>query len=430
MDALIVGGRCAGATLGILLARQGKRVLIAEKADMPSDQPMSTHFLGSYGMERLDELGVGDRVRAVATPFRTVYSGLEDAIVRLDLKPGREGTCARRYDVDAILLDEARGAGAEVRVRTKVVGLLRDGERVVGAVVSHAGRTEEIRASLVVGCDGHASTVAELVGAKEYNAYQSERAAFWTYFRRPAWFDEPPYDGAVAIIHYGDDYVLTFPVNADQVLVGVVFKATDLPNWQGDRVAYFFDRLRAHPWTRPFASEQRLGKLLGVPAVRFFFRDAAGPGWALVGDAGLFKDPTPGFGMSDAFRDAFALAKALERGGDDALSRYWRERDVQSLELFEFARDMGTPGYNNALNRAVFRACAVRPDLGARIVSSVYDRALSRYAMVPPTVALRALLGELLRGRFRAVSTFLGIARRSADVARRLAKARAALHGA
>ena len=44
-----------------------------------------------------------------------------------------------------------------------------------------------------------------------------------------------------------------------------------------------------------------------------FFRASAGPGWALVGDAGHFKDPTPGQGIADALRQAEKLAGAIER---------------------------------------------------------------------------------------------------------------------
>ena len=44
-----------------------------------------------------------------------------------------------------------------------------------------------------------------------------------------------------------------------------------------------------------------------------------GPGWALVGDAGYFKDPLSAHGLTDALRDAELLARAVSSGlGDDA----------------------------------------------------------------------------------------------------------------
>jgi flavin-dependent dehydrogenase len=64
-------------------------------------------------------------------------------------------------------------------------------------------------------------------------------------------------------------------------------------------------------------------------------RQSHGPGWALVGDAGYFKDPITAHGISDALRDAEFLARAVEQGSDQALAKYQSTRDELSRELFE-----------------------------------------------------------------------------------------------
>ena len=80
-----------------------------------------------------------------------------------------------------------------------------------------------------------------------------------------------------------------------------------------------------------------------------FFRESAGPGWALVGDAGHFKDPTPGQGISDALRQSVELAGAIESalgGSSDAdrvLRDWWSWRDADAWEMYWFAQDMGDP---------------------------------------------------------------------------------------
>ncbi len=48
-DVLIVGGRAAGASLALLLARQGRRVIIVDRDEFPSDT-MSTHFMSSLAV--------------------------------------------------------------------------------------------------------------------------------------------------------------------------------------------------------------------------------------------------------------------------------------------------------------------------------------------------------------------------------------------
>ena len=66
-----------------------------------------------------------------------------------------------------------------------------------------------------------------------------------------------------------------------------------------------------------------------------FFRQSFGPGWALVGDAALFKDPITAHGITDALRDAALLAQAVELpAARDAFAAYQATRDALSLPLF------------------------------------------------------------------------------------------------
>ena len=75
------------------------------------------------------------------------------------------------------------------------------------------------------------------------------------------------------------------------------------------------------------AAAERDGKLHPFPGRPGFIRQAWGSGWALVGDAGCFKDPITAHGMSDALRDAELLAQAVVAGTDEALSAYQAARD-------------------------------------------------------------------------------------------------------
>jgi 2-polyprenyl-6-methoxyphenol hydroxylase-like FAD-dependent oxidoreductase len=76
------------------------------------------------------------------------------------------------------------------------------------------------------------------------------------------------------------------------------------------------------------------------------FRAPSGPGWALVGDAGLVLDPITGQGISDAFRDAELLADAVDAGLGGrqplaaALAGYQRQRDRASLPMYEFTAQL------------------------------------------------------------------------------------------
>jgi len=75
--------------------------------------------------------------------------------------------------------------------------------------------------------------------------------------------------------------------------------------------------------------------LRGFAGIRGFLRRAHGPGWALAGDAGYFKDPITAHGISDALRDAELLAEAAADGRPEAFARYQAQRDQLSLPVLE-----------------------------------------------------------------------------------------------
>lgn len=83
------------------------------------------------------------------------------------------------------------------------------------------------------------------------------------------------------------------------------------------------------------ARAEPAGELKAFSGVEGFLRQSWGPGWALVGDAGYFKDPITAHGISDALRDAELLARAVTEGSDRALARYQARRDELSVGLLE-----------------------------------------------------------------------------------------------
>jgi flavin-dependent dehydrogenase len=416
-DTIVVGARCAGAPLATLLARAGQKVLLLDSDKLPSDQPLSTHFIHALGVDWLDELGVGAGVRELSPPSRVSRLDMLGAPIDVGYPRGRAAHCIRRSVLDGLLQDAAVAAGAELRDRTEVVGLLRDGVRVCGVEARNPGGVERLRARVVVGADGRNSTVAQLVGAKEYLGYDALRFGYWGYWPAPrAWRQDAELKRFDAYIGFGRDRDVrfVFQCDADLLLLGVVPRMSELDAFRGDFEAAYLDAMRRETVTAKLVEDnQRVGKLIGIKKARFFFRDAAGPGFALVGDAGLHKDPVAGLGITDALRDARSLARAILEGGDRALSRYHRQRDVDSLDLFHFTKEMGDPEYINALNHLVYQNVAQRPDLIERMALSA-DRVISPYAAVPTASVVRWTLGAALRGRFDVVPPFLAAGKRGA----------------
>ena len=133
-DAIVVGARCAGATVATLLARAGRRVLLVDRAEFPSDT-VSTHQLFPDSLDLLDRLGVGDRLRArhQLRPVRYSWRIMGHA-VRGGFSPvgSHDRTVSiRRVALDAALVETAVEAGAHTRFGTAVSELVALRDRLV-----------------------------------------------------------------------------------------------------------------------------------------------------------------------------------------------------------------------------------------------------------------------------------------------------------
>lgn len=341
-DVAIVGARCAGAPLATMLAKRGRRVCLLDRATFPSDTP-STHVIQPSGVMALGRLGVLDTVLAAgAVPITRFTLVHED--VRIDAELGAEifgapGLSIRRLTLDELLVGAAAAAGAEVRTGVSAVGLLREDGRV-GGVETRRG---PVRARLVVGADGRRSTVAELVGAARYRVTPPGRVFAWAYYEGVA-----ATEGRLRLGRIGDLALLATPTDGGLYLAGACPLQEARAEFLADREQGLATGISTWPELADLLKgARRVGPVRVVANWQGFLRQAAGPGWALLGDAGHFKDPTPAQGISDALRQAERLADAIgpaldrETGLDAALERWWRWRDRDASEMYRFASDMG-----------------------------------------------------------------------------------------
>lgn len=350
-DAVVVGARCAGAPLATLLAREGLTVALVDRAEFPSDT-LSTHIFESEGVQVLQRLGVLDSVLGSGAPW------LERSVVRVDgLRleepiPRRHDDrgawlCVRRPVLDTLLVDAARQAGAQVRTGTTAVGLVEDGGRVCGVKVRDGEGEHVLSAPLVVGADGRGSAVARATGARSYNLVPNERFGLWAYYEGV----EVPAPAKIYFQRWDDELVLAAPADDGLFLVVVLPPLERLADFRADPERFFDDHVtRCELVDAALGGASRVGDLVAMLRWTGYFRESAGPGWVLVGDAGHFKDPTLGQGMSDAFRQAERLAPAIVAGLgggtslDEGMAAWWRWRDDDAAEMAWFASDLGKAG--------------------------------------------------------------------------------------
>lgn len=335
-DAVVVGARCAGASTAMLLARRGMRVLVLDRGQYGTDT-LSTHALMRGGVLHLHRWGVLPTLIELGTPpVRTTTFHYGEEAIAVAIKPGN-GIDAlyapRRTLLDSVLVDAAREAGAEVRYGMTLADLRYDGEgRVIGAVALDAdGRLNEFAAGLVIGADGIGSAVARLARAEVTHQASHATATVFGYF---AGIPDTGYHW-----HYVEGAsVGRIPTNGGRTCVFVsVSPARYRAQILKDRETGFHAVLREVAPGLACASLRapQDGPLHAFAGRRGFLRQAHGPGWALVGDAGYFKDPITAHGITDALRDAELLADAAVEGTRAAFARYEATRDALSRPLLD-----------------------------------------------------------------------------------------------
>jgi 2-polyprenyl-6-methoxyphenol hydroxylase-like FAD-dependent oxidoreductase len=393
-DVVVVGARCAGSPLAALLARAGLSVALVEQATFPRDT-LSTHIFQSAALAFLGRLGVLDAVRATGAPIvNHVDMRQEEFRVRVPIpqRPGDAGGVAsvRRMVLDPILLRAAEEAGAEVWTGAKVTALARDDGRVTGVRVARGGAEQVITARLVVGADGRNSTIARLAGSRTYNLTSSERFVYWSFFTGA----DVEADPAAVFHRWSGNFVIGMPADSGLYQVITLPELGELPRFRQDLEKSYLEHIgRCEPVAEALRGARRAGKIFGMLRWEGFFREATGPGWVLVGDAGHFKDPSPGQGIQDAFRQAESLAPAITGaiGGpspalDEALGGWARWRDGDAREHYWFAADLGKAGLAPAVLPEIARRLYQRGQLDS-FVDLLNHRSAPSQVLTPPRLA-------------------------------------------
>jgi flavin-dependent dehydrogenase len=343
-DVVVVGARVAGSATAMLLARLGHDVVIVDQASFPSDT-VSTHSIARSGVVQLRRWGLLDEVLASGAPAirQVTFNAAGESTSRtIKDKAGVDFLVApRRYVLDTLLATAAEHAGAEVRPGVTVTGLQRDGRgRVVGVDgQDHTGARVELGARWVIGADGLGSQVARSVGAAINEAGQAGGAVQYAYY------DGIPWSG-IEFFVAERSFAGVFPTHDGQACIWVCNPSADakaIRRRTGSRVEAFGQLLErsAPELAERVRQARRTSPVQGMLRQPNQLRQAFGPGWALVGDAGYYRDAITAYGISDAFRDAELLAVALDRAldgdGEDttALAAYQQQRDQALAEIFE-----------------------------------------------------------------------------------------------
>jgi 2-polyprenyl-6-methoxyphenol hydroxylase-like FAD-dependent oxidoreductase len=348
-DVVIVGARVAGSVLAARLGDGGMSVLLVDKASFPSPT-ISTHFFrGRAMLDVAEKLGILPEIMGHGSPplyYMYSYANNEPNSdpVRLEEDFGTLGfnLSVRREVLDEILVRRAaRSANVTLIEKTAATSLIWEDGRVCGLRLSARGNETEVRCQLLVGADGCYSRIAQWVGAANEIYEPGHRGIYYCYvhgFRGPL----GKLDG-IEFSRWGDEAAYVFPSDHELTCLAISMNVERYSWMRKDAKNRFWKRL--HEYT---SYNDRLSGLevvgppiLGLGPVPNYMRLPYGPGWALVGDAGMHIDPWAGQGMDHASTHASLLADALldfhsgRSTLDGALSAFHQKRNAAALKDYD-----------------------------------------------------------------------------------------------
>ena len=331
----VVGGGPAGMMLGYLLARQGVEVTVLEKhqdffRDFRGDtvHPSTLDVLNELGLlteflqlphQKVESVGVviGDETFEVADfrhlPTQCKFVALMPQWDFLDFLSAH----AKRLPTFNLLMQH------------EVVDLRRDGKRVVGVVARNNDQEVQVRADLVVGCDGRHSVTRQAAGLKVIE-HGVPIDVLW--FRMSRRAGDPAQ--VLGNVNYGKALILID--RADYFQAGLIIPKGSCSQIQAlglDAFRASIDRIA--PWLGDRVHELRDWDQIKILTVQINrLRRWHKPGLLCIGDAAHAMSPAGGVGINLAIQDSVATANLLARPLREGKLR---ERDlaaVQSRRVF------------------------------------------------------------------------------------------------
>lgn len=321
-DCVVLGAGPAGSTVATLVAAEGHRTLLVERAKFPRPHVGESLMPETYWIfERLGILPLlnrNDYARKVGVQFVN-STGKESAPFYFRSHDDRE--CSEtwhvdRADFDKLMYDNAAQHGVECRDETRALDVLMDGDQAIGVrLQTPEGKVCQVKSRVVVDATGQQSFLAAKLGLKRMNP-NLRKTSIWGHFRGGV--VDTQGGGVKTVILQTTEkrgWFWYIPQVDDMVSVGLVGDNDYLLRGRGSPAEVFAEELSQCATLADWLSEAEPADGFRVVKEFSYTTDrSAGDGWVLVGDAWGFIDPIYSSGVYFALKSGELAADAILDG--------------------------------------------------------------------------------------------------------------------
>src|SRR5882724_942303 len=321
-DVVVIGGGPAGSTVSTLIAQRGHRVKLFERDRFPRFHIGESLIPETYWvlerLKMLDKLKKSHFVKKYSVQFVNASGKLSAPFYFWDNKPHE---CSQTWQVvrsefDLMMLRNAAEQGVEVHQATRVLEVLFEGARAVGARIQHEdGTQEEVRAKVVVDASGQSTMLQNRFKLRLWDPVLN-KGAIWTYWEG-AYRDTGRDEGATLVIQTTNKqgWFWYIPQHNNVVSVGVVAPFDYLFKGRGSHEQTYLEEVEACPAVKQRVSiGRRSTGYFATKDYSYRSKEVAGNGWVLVGDAFGFLDPLYSSGVLLALKSGEMAADAIAEG--------------------------------------------------------------------------------------------------------------------
>jgi flavin-dependent dehydrogenase len=322
-DCIVMGAGPSGSTTATLVAKAGFKALLVERERFPrrhvGESLMPDIYFVFEKLGILDKLKQSGYAKKVGVQFVN-HAGRESAPFLFrwnDPNEWSETWHIPRPEFDQMLFDTAAENGADCVQEVRVLDVLMEGERAVGAKLQFTGvdgktETREIRAKVVVDATGQSAILSSKLGLRRVNP-DLKKAAIWGHFKGAK--RDTEHGGVYTIVLHTSQRKSWFwyiPQADDVVSIGVVGDNEYMLKGRGTPSEIFFQEVAKCPalqWRMEGATQ--VDELIVAKEFSYLTDRSAGDGWTLVGDAWGFIDPVYSSGVFFALKSGELASECI-----------------------------------------------------------------------------------------------------------------------